>query len=172
MITRPRPTFPRPSAFTFVEAIFTIAIIGIMSALALSAISNGARDANRIVARQQQAAVQEALNDYVMNQMRQNVTDTTTGKLVARLRSLNSIRNSYNALTTTVARFNLLVPNPTSSDSSVRTGYLDQTTADHFLDYTTGSDRIYSAALKGSFQYLSLPTWQDGGYPSVDLVNE
>lgn len=164
MIINFRHRLKAPCAFTFVEAIFTIAIIGIMSALALSAISNGARDANRIVARQQQAAVQEALLGWVMSQTRVGST--------AQVRSLGGIRNTYNALTTTYARFSLILPNPSSPDPNVRNGYLDATTADHFEAYHVSSDRLYSAALKGAAQYLNLPTWVDGGLPTVELVNE
>ena len=152
------------SAFTFVEAIFTIAIIGIMSALALSAISNGARDANRIVARQQQAAIQESLISWVMGQARVGNT--------SQVRSLNGIRTSYNALATTYARFNQILPNPASTDPNIKNGYLDTATAEHFEAYRVSADRLYSAALKGSSQYLNLPTWQDGGFPTVELVNE
>ncbi len=152
------------AAFTFVEAIFTIAVIGIMSALAISAISNGARDANRIVARQQQAAINEALTTWVMTQTRVGNT--------AQMRSLNSLRNQYNALGTSLARFNLLVPNPASADVNVRNGYLEKTTADHFLEYTSNTNRLQSKALKGSGQYLTLPNWVDGGFPTVELVNE
>ncbi|WP_146853449.1 hypothetical protein [Brevifollis gellanilyticus] len=135
-----------------------------MSSLALSAISNSARDASRIVARQQQAAVGEALTAWVMSQTRVGTT--------AQMRSLNSLRNQYNALQTTSARFNLLVPNVNSTDVNVRNGYLDQSTADHFLDYTTGTDRLHTKALKNGKQYLTLPTWQDGSFPTVDLVTE
>jgi type II secretory pathway pseudopilin PulG len=164
MLTSSRSSFRAAQAFTFVEAIFTIAIIGIMSALALSTISNGARDANRIVSRQQQAAINEALSAWVMSQTRVGNT--------AQVRSLKSLRTEYNALVTTSARFNLLIPNPSSSDVNVRNGYLDQTTADHFLEFSTGTDRLYSKALKGGSQYLTLPTWQDGSFPTVELVNE
>lgn len=146
------------------EAVFTIAIIGIMSALAISAISNGARDANRIVARQQQAAVQEALVAWVMSQTRVGNT--------AQVRSLTSLRNEYNALTTTYARFNRVLPNPSASDPGVRAGFLDQTTADHFEEFRVSSDRLYTAALKGAAQYLTLPDWIDGGFPTVQLVDQ
>lgn len=158
--TQIRPT----RAFTFVEAIFTVAVIGIMSALALSAISNGARDANRIVARQQQATLSEALTNWVMAQTRVGTT--------AQMRSMKSLRNEYNSLTTTSARFNLLVPNLSSSDVNARNGYVDQSTADHFLEYSSGTDRLYSKSLKSNKQYLTLPTWQDGSFPTVELVNE
>jgi type II secretory pathway pseudopilin PulG len=169
MTTLPCIRFTATRAFTFVEAIFTIAIIGIMSALALSAISNGARDANRIVARQQQAALQEAVNAWVMNQMRQTVIDST-GRQVAQLRSLNSVRASYNSLTTTSARFNLLVPNAASTDPNARNGYIDRSTADHFFEYTSSTDRLYTAALKGVKMHLTLPMWQFESYPTVEMV--
>lgn len=157
-------TSTRGHGFSFVEAIFTIAIIGIMSSLVVSAISNASRDAHRVMARQQQAAVQSALTAWVMSQSRVGST--------AQVRGLEDIRNSYNALGTTSARFNLLVPNPSSPDPSVRVGFLDPTTADHFLDYTTGTDQLKTGALENAKQYLSLPTWQSGDFPRVELVNE
>jgi type II secretory pathway pseudopilin PulG len=169
MLSHFRLGFRNSSAFTFVEAVFTIAIIGIMSALALSAVSNGARDANRVIARQQQTVMNEALVSWVMSNTR--VKDSS-GNETAQVRSLSSLRTIYNGLLTTSARFNLLVPNPASSDLSVKNGFIDKTTSDHFLEYTTGTDRLYSKALKGSSQYFSLPNWQDGGFPMVDMVNE
>ncbi len=152
------------SAFTFIEAIFTIAIIGIMSSLAVSAISNGSRDANRIVARQQQAAVSEAISAWVMSQTRVGNT--------AQIQSLANIRSTYNSLATTSARFNLLLPNSAAIDPNARAGFLDTTTSDHFLEYTSSTDRLRTSALEGAKQYLSLPAWQDGDLPRVDLVNE
>jgi type II secretory pathway pseudopilin PulG len=154
----------RRNGFSFVEAIFTIAIIGIMSSLVVAAISNASRDAHRVMARQQQASVQSALTAWVMSQTRVGST--------AQVRSLESVRTTYNALGTTSARFNLLIPNPTSPDPNLRAGFLDQTTADHFLDYTTGTDRMKTGALDNAKQYLSLPTWQSGDFPRVDLINE
>ncbi len=155
----------RPArAFTFVEAIFTIAVIGIMSSLALSAISNSARDASRIVSRQQQAAVNEALTSWVTSQTRVGNT--------AQMRSLKSLRTEYNSLATTSARFNLLVPNLSSSDVNVRNGYIDQSTADHFMEYSSGTDRLHTKALKNGKQYLTMPTWVDGAFPTVELVTE
>ena len=150
--------------FSFVEAIFTIAIIGIMSSLVVAAISNASRDAHRVMARQQQAAVNSALTAWVMAQTRVGST--------AQVRSMESVRTTYNALPTTSARFNLLVPNPASPDPSVRAGFLDQTTADHFLEYTTGTDRLKTAAMDNAKQHLSLPTWLSGDFPRVELVNE
>lgn len=146
------------------EAIFTIAIIGIMSSLVVSAISNASRDAHRVLARQQQGTLQSALTAWVMSQTRMGNT--------AQVRGLEDVRTSYNALSTTSARFNLLIPNASSPDPNLRAGFLDQTTADHFLDYTTGTDRLKTAALENAKQYLTLPTWQSGDFPRVELVNE
>lgn len=154
----------RRNGFSFVEAIFTIAIIGIMSSLVVAAISNASRDAHRVMARQQQAAVSSALTAWVMAQTRVGST--------AQVRGLESVRTTYNALPTTSARFNLLVPNASSPDPNLRAGFMDQTTADHFLDYTTSTDRLKTAAMDNAKQYLSLPTWQSGDFPRVELVNE
>ncbi|MDB6006055.1 MAG: hypothetical protein JWR15_3042 [Prosthecobacter sp.] len=153
----------REKGFSFVEAIFTIAIIGIMSSIVVAAISNASRDAHRVMARQQQASVQSALTAWVMAQSRVGNT--------AQFRSLESVRTTYNALPTSLTRFNLLVPNATSPDLSLRAGFLDQTTADHFLDYTTNANQLLTSALDNAQQYLSLPDWQSGDFPHVDLVN-
>jgi hypothetical protein len=40
------------------------------------------------------------------------------------------------------------------------------------LDYTTGTDRLKTAAMDNAKQYLSMPTWQSGDFPRVELVNE
>lgn len=133
-----------------------------MSSLALTAISNGSKDANRIVSRQQQAVIQEALNSWVMSQTRVGST--------AQVRSLSSVQTSYNLLTTTEARFNLLVPNPSSPDPNQKEGYLDQSTADHFFAYRESSDKLHSAALKGAKQYLVLSDWATGSFPKVEMV--
>lgn len=152
------------AGFTFVEAIFTIAIIGIMAGLAMSAISNLSQDANRIVARQQQAAVQEALTAWVMSQTR------VTGS--AQVQSISSVRATYNALGTTEARFNILEPNSGATDVDARAGFLDQATVDHIDDFTTNADRLKTEALDALKQYLILPNWEEGSFPKVELVNE
>jgi type II secretory pathway pseudopilin PulG len=159
-----KSTAVRARGFSFVEAIFTIAIIGIMSSLVVAALSNASRDANRVMARQQQTALNSALTAWVMSQTRVGSS--------AQVRSLESVRTTYNALKLTSARFNLLVPNPSSSDPNARAGFIDQTTAEHFLEYTTSTDRLKSSALENSKQYLTLPDWQSGDFPRVDLVSE
>ncbi|GAA5149839.1 hypothetical protein GCM10023213_48040 [Prosthecobacter algae] len=155
--------------FTFVEAVFTIAIIGIMASLAVTAISNGARDANRIMARQQQAAVQEALNAWVLSQAR---VTSPGGVKTSQVQSMEAIRRIYNNLATTKARFEKLKPTATGSDTLARTGFLDEATITHFDGYSFGSDRLTSAALEGARQYLTLPDWAAGEEPRVILMDE
>ncbi|WP_397379807.1 type II secretion system protein [Prosthecobacter sp.] len=154
----------RREGFSFVEAIFTIAIIGIMSSIVVAAISNASRDAHRVMARQQQAAVQGALTAWVMAQMRVGNT--------AQYRSLESVRSAYNSVGNSQLRFKLLIPDPTSADPNLRAGFLDQTTADHFADYTSNSNQLQTSALYNAQQYLTLPDWQQGDFPRVDLVNQ
>lgn len=159
----------RRNAFSFVEAIFTIAIIGIMASLAISAISNGARDANRIVARQQQAAVQEALNAWVLSQSRVSGANQVQ---TAQVMSVETLRSTYNSLQTTSARFNKLKPNAQSADPAQRIGFLDTATFDEFARYTSGTDRLRTAALAGARQYLTLPDWEADSEPRVVLMDE
>lgn len=167
-----KPNFAKSSfpAFTLVEAIFTIAIIGIMASLAISAISNGARDSFRVMARQQQTAVQEALNAWVMSQTRVSAS----GQETAQVQSLESVRAAYNSLKVTSARFNKLKPDPTNTDPSKRAGFLDAATIEHFEEYSAdqGTDRLKTAALEGARQHLSMPDWEAGSEPRVMLMDD
>lgn len=135
-----------------------------MSSLVVAAISNASKDAHRVMGRQQQAAVQSAVTAWVMAQTRVGST--------AQYRNLESLRSYYNSLSTTRARFELLRPNPTSPDLSLRAGFLDQTTVDHFDDYMFSSDRLQTAALDNAAQYLTLPTWQSGDFPRCEMNDE
>ncbi|MFZ2276487.1 MAG: hypothetical protein WAW39_01760, partial [Prosthecobacter sp.] len=132
-----------------------------MSSIVVAAISNASRDAHRVMARQQQASVQSALTAWVMAQMRVGST--------AQFRSLESVRSEYNSKASSQERFELLKPNPRSTDPSARVGFLDQTTADHFTDYTSNPNQLQTAALYNAQQYLTLPDWQQGDFPRVDL---
>lgn len=148
-------------AFSLVEAVITIAVVGVMASLVVGSISNMSRDTQRIVSRQQQGAVQNALQAWVMSQTRVGST--------AQLMSINDIRTLYNAQSTAKGKFvTFLAPN----SSTGLGGYLDKTTADHFLEYTTNSDRLKTSALELAKQHLELPTWTAGGFPMVNLVND
>ena len=122
------------------------------------AISNASRDANRIVARQQQAALQNALNGWVMSQMR----NETTGQLIG----LEQIRSAYNATPTDKARLLLFV-----TDQAGKVSYLDEASTKEFLDYTDNTNRVETRGLETSKQHLTLPTWVSGEFPKV-LLND
>jgi len=156
-------TRQRKHGFSFVEAIFTIAIIGIMSSIVVAAISNAARDSYRVLSRQQQATVQSAVTAWVMAQTR------VTGS--AQFQSLENVRNIYNAAGSSLGRFNLLVPNAGAADPSLRAGFVDQTTADQFLSYSSGA-QLQTEALSSARQYLTLPEWLSGDFPRVNLVTQ
>lgn len=140
---KPSRNTPLPRAFTMVEMLIVIAVIGIMSALVISAFSNAAQDTRRVVARQQQAAVQSAVNAWV------NSVSQTEG--------LAQTRNLYNLAASSKGRLQLVQ------------AYLDEATLSHFLANTTNNDEVKSAALAKTGQHLLLDTWNAASYPKVEL---
>jgi prepilin-type N-terminal cleavage/methylation domain-containing protein len=143
MKTGPRPHLRAPG-FTMVEMLIVIAVIAIMASLVISAFSNAAQDTRRVVARQQQAAVQSAVNAWVARK------SSGTGSLAAAM-------TEYNAEPTSLAKLNLVA------------GYLDEKTADHLRTNTVNTGQILSEALKKTSQYLELPNWDPNSYPKVNL---
>lgn len=129
--------------FTMVEMLIVIAVIGIMSALVISAFSNAAQDTRRVVSRQQQASVQNAVNAWVNS--------------VSQTQGLAGARTLYNAAATSKGRLQLVQ------------GYLDDATLSHFLTNTTNNDEVKSAALSKTGQYLYLGAWNVNSYPKVEL---
>jgi prepilin-type N-terminal cleavage/methylation domain-containing protein len=57
--------FCKARGFTLVEMLLVVAVIGIMTSMVIAAITNSSADARRVIARQQQATVQEALNAWI-----------------------------------------------------------------------------------------------------------
>lgn len=148
-------------AFTLIEAVITVAIIGVMASIVVASISNLSRDSQRIVGRQQQAQVQNALNAWVMSQTRVGTT--------SQIMSTSDIRALYNSETTALGKFNRFI----SPDQGTGLGgYIDVATADHFRSNTTNNQRLKTSALNLASQHLELPTWTSGGSPRVDLVND
>lgn len=142
----------RRAGFSLVEALLTIAIMGVLTSLVVSVVSNATQDASRMMSRQQQVAVQSAVSAWVSSQMR----DPSTGQVT----SQESIRSNYNSRTTSLARLNLVA------------GYLDNVIANHFTSSTVNSAAIKSDALNTANQHLELPTWDSGSYPQVSLVDD
>jgi len=131
--------------FTMVELLIVISVIGIMSALVIAAFSNAAQDTRRVISRQQQAAVQSAVNAWVTSYSAAN--------------GLSGSRTDYNAAGNSLARLQLVG------------GYLDDSTLEHFVANTDADspDAVLSAALDKTGQFLLLGQWASTSYPKVEL---
>jgi prepilin-type N-terminal cleavage/methylation domain-containing protein len=58
----------RYSGFTLIEMLIVIAVIGVLASLIIAAITNASQDSQMVVARQQQAVMQEALTAWITAQ--------------------------------------------------------------------------------------------------------
>lgn len=105
-------------AFSLIELLVVICVIGILSALIIASISNASRDSRWTVARQQQATLQTALNAWV-----------TTNTSIA---SARAIYNGTDASGKLAMLSNYLQPESfadflsNSASSSVRSRILNQ----------------------------------------------
>jgi prepilin-type N-terminal cleavage/methylation domain-containing protein len=145
--------FRKALGFSLPEVLLTVALLGILTSVVVSALSNASRDAGRMVGRQQQGAINSAIQQWITAQTRH----PTTG----RVQSTNTIRGIYNAYGTSLAKLQAVGD------------YLSDQTLQHFLDYTTNSGTISSEALRNAKQVIELPAWGNGeDAPRVDLRNE
>ena len=138
---------PQKRAFTLVELLLVIAIIGILSALIVATVTNAAMDTRTVIARQQQVTLQEALNAWVA----QASSGTNT---------LASAQTAYAAAGTATAKLNLLA------------NYLHSDTYQHFLTYSTSS-QIRSEAMVKLGSYLQFSAWttnSSNAYPMVQML--
>jgi prepilin-type N-terminal cleavage/methylation domain-containing protein len=135
----------RSPAFTLVELLIVIAIIAIMASIVISAFSNAAADSRLVLARQQQAVVQEALNSWLAYRS-------------AAPRSLSSARAEYNAAANGLARLALIQ------------NYLDAATYTHLTANTSDADQVRSDAMIKVGQYLQITDWPSDSYPKVNLI--
>jgi len=131
--------------FTLIEMLLVVAIIGIMSALIISAISNASQDSRAVLARQQQALVQQSLNAWI-------------SRMSSGTNSIANARTMYNAATTAQAKF-VLIQN-----------YLDQNTYEHFIANTTDAAKLQSEAMVQTGVYLQFSSWATNSYPRVNMV--
>ena len=128
-----------------IEMLIVIAVIGIMAALIISAFSNVSQDTRRVVARQQQAQVQNAVNAWVNSYSQEN--------------GLEAARTQYNGSGS---------GNSSKGRLALVSNYLEESTFSHFD--TTNEDQVKSAAMKKVGKYLVLGDWIQNSYPKVELL--
>lgn len=136
--------------FTLVELLVIIAVIGIMAGLVMSVIGNASRDANEVLARQQQVTLQEALNAWIANQSRSAST------------SINAVRASYNSMDTATRMSNV-------------GNYLGGGTNDTnypFYPFVVSENAIRSRALNSVSKQLTFSTWSSNGFPSIQISSQ
>lgn len=133
---------PLPEAFTLVELLLVIAVIGVMSSLVLSSIGNAARDSNEVVARQQQVVLQEALNAWIAR------ASSGTGSLTV----------ASNVYASTTDRLSLI------------SNYIGGDPNDDSRRFRWTNGRVESDALDKAGRYLQFSTWSP--YPYVSLSNK
>lgn len=129
---------------SLVEVLIVVAIMGVIASLVIAAFGNASQDTRRVIARQQQAAVQSALNAWITS--------------ASAMSSVSAVRSNYNAAASSSNRLALL------------TGYLDADTHAHFNTFTTNSNQVRSDAMRNIGSYLELAAWPSDGYPKVNLL--
>lgn len=138
------PNSTSHKGFTLVEVLVVIAIIGIMTSLVVTVYRNVAQDSRDVVARQQQAALQNAMNNWI-------TSETTT-------RAVADVRAEYNGASHSSGRL-LKIKD-----------YLDDRSYTHFDTHTTlGEDQVKSEVLNKLSKHLQLSTWAAFSYPQVQM---
>ena len=131
----------RTKAFSLIELLIVIAVIGIIGSLVLTSVTNAARDSNMVIARQQQVVLQEALNAWIIANSSGNV-------------GLESTRQAYNA----------------GNKLALLQGFLQKSTYDHFVPYSSGNS-VGSDAMEKAGVSLQFSSWNSlAEYPAVNMA--
>jgi prepilin-type N-terminal cleavage/methylation domain-containing protein len=169
----PLPRLRHALAFTLVEMLLVIAVISIMASMVISSFSDAAQTSREVVARQQLAVWQSALNNWVDAKLgRIDTAIETTGATV----TLESLTKYYNTtLNTPALRFAMLTGRDLDPLTADKEGYLDPMTAQHYVDMAikygpSDLSRIKSDAMVQTASWLTLPNWVSGSYPTVNLI--
>lgn len=132
--------------FSLIELLLVIAVIGVMSAMVIAAFSNATQDSRSVIALQQQAVLQGALNSWISYQ-----------SSAAGAGSLAGAKALYDAATTATAKLALV------------DDYLDASTAVQFVAHGSVSNALVSDAMTRTGRYVIFSTWPANGYPMVEL---
>lgn len=155
-------TTTQRNAFTLVEMLLVLAIISVMAAMVINAFSNATNDSRNVIARQQQATLQSALNNWISQEIRgtQTVKDT---------------RNKYNyvftggAYTTTELTMDKRLEHIQE--------YIDVDFYSHLVAGST-TTKIRSGAMAKTGQYVVFSKWDEPSagnsapYPKVELLSD
>jgi len=136
----------KKNAFSLIELLIVVAIIGVLAALVVSSFSTVTEDARSVMVIQQQASLQEALNSWI------SMASSSTG-----YGSLQAAKSKYDDATTATAKLALLAP------------YLDATTLKQYSAHATVANALNTDTMKKNNQYVTFSAWTTGSYPKVEL---
>ena len=142
------PACATGGGFTLIELLLVIAIIGILSTLIITTVSNASQDARTVVARQQQITLQDALNAWV--------AANSSGRPDS-----NSPPNTLQTARTAYAS--------ASPKLALLTNYLDPGTYNHLTNSGSTSTQVKSDAMNKIGVHLEFSTWTTN-YPIVNQV--
>ncbi len=157
-------------AFTLVELLLVIVIISIMAATVINSFSDAAQSSRDVVVKQQLAVFQSALNNWVnANLGRINSSIDSTKAPI----TLEKLRVHYNSQSTT-QRFIMLAGKDLDEATPDSEGYLEPMTAEHYIQVAKQNgaadmSKIKSDSMVQTGQYLTLPDWVSGSYPTVQI---
>ncbi len=133
------------TAFSLIELLIVIAIIGVMASMVVAAFSNATQDARRVVVLQQQAVLQEALNTWITR------ASSTAGG------SLSSAQAAYTGASTG-EKLNF-----------IRT-YLSDATVGHLDPHPGVAGAYRTSEMEKTGKYVAFSAWTAGSYPKVELL--
>ncbi len=124
-----------------------IAIIGVLASLVIASFSNVTQDTRNVIALQQQAVLQEALNNWI-----------SQASSPAGAGSLQAAKTLYDGAASASAKLALVSP------------YLDPATTAQFTAHGAVANALNTETMEKTQQYVVFSTWEAGSYPKVVLL--